>query len=51
MKHSKPDCIMTSYNKLNGTHASENKDLLEGILRNEWGFEGMTMSDWTGTYS
>ncbi|KAL8293753.1 hypothetical protein RQP46_000454 [Phenoliferia psychrophenolica] len=51
MKHAMPDCIMTSYNKLNGTHASENRDLLEGILRKEWGFSGLTMSDWTGTYS
>lgn len=42
---------MTSYNKLNGTHCSENKWLLEDLLRKEWGFDGLVMSDWFGTYS
>ena len=43
---SSPGAIMTSYNKVNGRHVSESKDLLDGILRDEWGFKGMTMSDW-----
>ncbi|KAJ9121286.1 hypothetical protein QFC24_004622 [Naganishia onofrii] len=47
----KPKCYMTSYNRVNGVHCSENKWLLDDILRKEWGFEGMVMSDWTGVYS
>ncbi|KAJ9113731.1 hypothetical protein QFC20_001756 [Naganishia adeliensis] len=47
----KPKCYMTSYNRVNGLHASESKWLLDGILRKEWGFDGMIMSDWTGVYS
>ncbi|KAJ9122557.1 hypothetical protein QFC22_001986 [Naganishia vaughanmartiniae] len=47
----KPKCYMTSYNRVNGLHCSESKWLLEDILRKEWGFEGIVMSDWTGVYS
>lgn len=42
---------MTAYNKLNGTHCSEHKWLLQDVLRGEWGFDGLVMSDWTGVYS
>ena len=35
-----------SYNRVNGTHAPENRHLLQDILRNEWKFDGLIMSDW-----
>ncbi|KAF3388795.1 putative beta-glucosidase I [Penicillium rolfsii] len=46
-----PWALMTGYNKVNGTHASENSHILQDILRGEWGYEGLVMSDWRGTYS
>lgn len=41
--------VMTAYNKLNGTYCSENERLISGILRGEWGFDGIVISDWVGT--
>ena len=46
VKESHPWSIMTSYNIINGHRASENKDLLTAILREEWGFDGMVTTDW-----
>ena len=46
VREAHPWSIMTSYNIINGHRASENKDLLTGILRGEWGFDGMVTTDW-----
>lgn len=46
VKEAKPKMIMTSYNIINGVPASENAELLQGILRGEWGYEGLVTSDW-----
>ncbi|KIJ69935.1 glycoside hydrolase family 3 protein [Hydnomerulius pinastri MD-312] len=46
-----PWALMTAYNRVNGTHVSDDPRLIKDILRKEWGYQGMTMSDWIGTYS
>ena len=43
--------VMTSYNPLNGVHSAENRWLIEDVLRGQWGFDGIVMSDWTSTYT
>ena len=43
--------IMTAYNKVNGVYCGEQPDLIGGVLRDAWGFDGLVMSDWFGTHS
>ena len=43
--------VMSSYNRLNGTFTSENEWLLSDVLRNDWGYDGIVMSDWFGSHS
>ena len=45
-REQKPSAVMTSYNALNGLYPGENPALLRGLLRGEWGFQGVVMSDW-----
>lgn len=49
VREGKPWTMMCAYNKINGTHCSENKWLLTDILRTEWGFDGLMMTDWGAT--
>ena len=49
VKESRPVAIMSSYNLLNGVHAANSVDLCTAIVRKEWGFDGVIMSDWNTT--
>lgn len=49
-KNAKPETLMCAYNKINGVHCSEHNWLLNEVLRKEWGFDGLVMSDWGTTH-
>ena len=51
IKRGQAGSVMCSYNKLNGPYACENKELLDGYLRRDWGFDGFVTSDWGATHS
>ncbi|WP_249368802.1 MULTISPECIES: glycoside hydrolase family 3 N-terminal domain-containing protein [unclassified Actinomyces] len=46
VREAQPHGLMTSYNLVNGVHTSESADLLEKVLREEWGYQGLVMTDW-----
>ncbi len=51
VKRAKTWALMTSYNRVDGTYVSERADLVNGVLKTEWAFDGAAMSDWYGTQS
>lgn len=50
VKTAQPMAIMTSYNRINGVHSANNRDLCTTVAREEWGFKGIIMTDWTTTF-
>ena len=51
VQEGKVGAVMTSYNLINGIHASENNYLINEVLKGDWGFDGIVMSDWVSTYN
>ena len=50
VKKAKPKTIMSSYNKVNGKYTGQSKEIVEDIMRNEWGYEGLVVSDWSAVW-
>lgn len=51
IREAAPGAVMSCYNKVNGIHVSESQEFLDDLLRGDWGWKGLVMSDWFGTYS
>lgn len=51
VEEAKVGAVMSSYNMLNGQHMTENPHLIQDIMRGQWGFQGIYMSDWNATYT
>lgn len=51
LEKANPWTVMSAYNRINGTYASEHGTLLRDLLKEKWGYDGLVMSDWYGTYS
>lgn len=51
VEHADVRAVMSSYNRINGTYACDNEPLLRGVLRDDFGFDGVVFSDWFGTHS
>ncbi|MBN1260656.1 MAG: glycoside hydrolase family 3 C-terminal domain-containing protein [Anaerolineae bacterium] len=51
VKEANPWTVMCSYNRINGQHASQNRHLLTGILKEEWGYDGVVVSDWNANHT
>jgi beta-glucosidase len=51
VKEAKPWTVMVSYNRLNGTYMSENEPLMRNVLKEEWGYDGLLMSDWGAVHT
>lgn len=51
VESAQPMAVMSSYNQINGTYSSANYDLLTDLLRGEWGFQGLVMTDWGGDHN
>ena len=51
VKEARPWTVMVSYNRLNGTYMSENNALIRGVLKGEWGYDGLLMSDWGAVHT
>ena len=49
VKTARPQAVMAAYNKIGGVYCANHKDLIEGVLRGEWGFDGIVMTDWLAT--
>jgi len=49
VREARPKAIMSSYNKINGCYATETENLITGVLRGEWAFDGIVMTDWNAT--
>ncbi|KAM0518910.1 hypothetical protein ACHAPE_003900 [Trichoderma viride] len=50
-RDAKPGAVMTSYNKINGGHVADSEEMLQGIIRSEWKWDPLIVSDWYGTYT